>query len=73
MGNDTTNTSGTGAGGAPGGGKGLFDHPAPEGHAKTMSAVLGEIVWLMSQSQIHKPFFISDLEWPAAQAARGKC
>ena len=28
-----------------------------------MSAVLGEIVWLMSQSQVHKSFFISDLEW----------
>ncbi len=33
------------------------------GHAKTMSAVLGEIVWLMSQSQMHKQFFISELEW----------
>jgi hypothetical protein len=28
-----------------------------------MSAVLGEIVWLMSQSPLHKHFFISDLEW----------
>ncbi len=26
-------------------------------------AVLGEIVWLMSQSKLHKSFFISDLEW----------
>ena len=34
-----------------------------------MSAVLGEVVWLMSQSALHKSFFISDLEWPAAQAA----
>jgi cytolysin-activating lysine-acyltransferase len=25
--------------------------------------VLGEIAWLMSQSPIHKQFFISDLEW----------
>jgi cytolysin-activating lysine-acyltransferase len=40
-----------------------FDLPAPEGHAKTMSAVLGEIVWLMSQSPIHKQMFIADLEW----------
>jgi cytolysin-activating lysine-acyltransferase len=24
---------------------------------------LGEIVWLMSQSPLHKQFFISDLEW----------
>ena len=44
-----------------------------QGHAKTMSAVLGEIVWLMSQSPMHKQFFISDLEWPAAKAAKGKC
>ena len=28
-----------------------------------MSEVLGEIVWLMSQSPLHKQFFISDLEW----------
>lgn len=25
--------------------------------------MLGEIAWLMSQSPIHKQFFISDLEW----------
>jgi cytolysin-activating lysine-acyltransferase len=40
-----------------------FKYVAPEGSAKTMSAVLGEIVWLMSQSPLHKSFFISDLEW----------
>jgi cytolysin-activating lysine-acyltransferase len=40
-----------------------FNHPLPEGHAKTTAAVLGEIVWLMSQSSLHKQFFISDLEW----------
>jgi cytolysin-activating lysine-acyltransferase len=45
-----------------------FQFAAPDGAAKTMSAVLGEIVWLMSQSQVHKSFFISDLEWPVAQA-----
>jgi hemolysin-activating ACP:hemolysin acyltransferase len=28
-----------------------------------ISEVLGEIVWLMSQSPIHKQFYISDLEW----------
>jgi cytolysin-activating lysine-acyltransferase len=28
-----------------------------------VSEVLGEIVWLMSQSPIHKQFYISDLEW----------
>ena len=65
--------AGGGAGGGSGGGKGIFDHPVPEGHAKTISAVLGEIVWLMSQSGLHKQFTISDLEWPAAQAAKGKC
>jgi cytolysin-activating lysine-acyltransferase len=48
--------------GAPGGGS-PFSHAAPEGAAKTVSAVLGEIVWLMSQSPLHKSFFISDLEW----------
>jgi cytolysin-activating lysine-acyltransferase len=40
-----------------------FNLPPPEGHAKTMSQVLGEIVWLMSQSPIHKQMFIADLEW----------
>ena len=40
-----------------------FDKAAPEGSAQTVSAVLGEIVWLMSASPIHKQFFISDLEW----------
>jgi hypothetical protein len=62
-----------------------FSHEPPsfikiEGHAKTMPAVLGEMVWLMSQSRVtsgrcapgHKQFFISDLEWPAAQAAKGE-
>lgn len=31
--------------------------------AKTVSHVLGEITWLLSQSPIHKNLFISDLEW----------
>ena len=39
-----------------------FQYAAPEGSAKTMSAGLSEIVWLMSQSQIHKSFFISRTE-----------
>lgn len=30
---------------------------------KTVANVLGEIVWIMSQSDLHKTFFISDLEW----------
>jgi cytolysin-activating lysine-acyltransferase len=50
---------------APGAAAGqtAFDHPAPAGAAKKVSEVLGEIVWLMSQSALHKQFFISDLEW----------
>ena len=40
-----------------------FDKPAPEGSAQTVSQVLGEIVWLMSQSPMHKQFVIADLEW----------
>lgn len=54
--------TGTNGNGAPGGGT-PFTHPVPAGAAKTVSAVLGEIVWLMSQSAAHKSFFISDLEW----------
>lgn len=30
---------------------------------KTVSHMLGEITWLLSQSKIHKNLFISDLEW----------
>lgn len=40
-----------------------FYKPPPPGAAKKLSEVLGEIVWLMSQSALHKQFFISDLEW----------
>lgn len=40
-----------------------FDHPAPAGHARTISQVLGEITWLMSQSALHKQMFIADIEW----------
>ena len=56
--------AGTGkpAGGAEGGDT-IFKNAPPEGHAKKVSEVLGEIVWLMSQSPIHKQFYISDLEW----------
>jgi hypothetical protein len=64
---------GGGPGGPGGPGKsGPFSHQPPDGHAKKMSEVLGEVVWLMSQSPQHKQFFISDLEWPAAQAANGE-
>lgn len=30
---------------------------------KTVSEMLGEITWLMSQSPIHKQMFVGDLEW----------
>lgn len=30
---------------------------------KTVSHMLGEITWLLSQSSVHKNLFISDLEW----------
>ena len=35
---------------------------------KTVSHVLGEITWLMSQSPLHKQMFIADLEWFAMPA-----
>jgi cytolysin-activating lysine-acyltransferase len=41
----------------------IFDQPAPAGAAKKTSEVLGEIVWLMSQSPLHKQLSISDTEW----------
>ena len=56
-----TDTSGNGQGGGPS--DTIFTKPAPEGAAKKMSEVLGEIVWLMSQSPLHKQLFISDTEW----------
>lgn len=38
--------------------------PTPESSGeKTVSHVLGEITWLLSQSPTHKNLFISDLEW----------
>ena len=63
------NGDGSGAAGDAGGGS-PFNQKPPEGHAKRTSEVLGEIVWLMSQSPLHKQYFISDLEWPAAEAAK---
>ncbi|MGO4287613.1 toxin-activating lysine-acyltransferase, partial [Bosea sp. TAB14] len=35
----------------------------PPGSDKTIAAILGEIVWLMSQSAEFKQYLISDLEW----------
>ncbi len=42
-----------------------FNQPTPGPKHRTVSEVLGEIVWLFSQSPHHKTFFISDLEWLA--------
>jgi cytolysin-activating lysine-acyltransferase len=52
-----------GAAAGAGGGGSVFSGPVPGGTDKTLATVLGEIVWLMSQSQTHKQFFINDLEW----------
>jgi cytolysin-activating lysine-acyltransferase len=57
------NTPTPGGPGHPGASDTVFNQPAPAGAAKKTSEVLGEIVWLMSQSPLHKQFFISDLEW----------
>jgi cytolysin-activating lysine-acyltransferase len=66
-----TNGDGTaGAGSAPGGAAGpaggaearAGDVPA-DAADKTVAAVLGEIVWLMSQSAEFKQYLIADLEW----------
>jgi cytolysin-activating lysine-acyltransferase len=44
----------------------IFTAQAPAGAGRTVSAVLGEIVWLLTQSPQHKQaFFIGDLEWMA--------
>jgi cytolysin-activating lysine-acyltransferase len=58
-----SNGNGKPAGGSAGPSGTIFSQPAPAGAGKKMSEVLGEIVWLMSQSPLHKQFFISDLEW----------
>ncbi|KFC75906.1 hypothetical protein FG93_00046 [Bosea sp. LC85] len=49
------------AGGAQGAAPG--DAGRSEHADKTISSVLGEIVWLMSQSPEYKQYLISDLEW----------
>lgn len=35
---------------------------------RTVAQVLGEIVWLFTQSPLHKTLFISDLEWAVMPA-----
>ena len=61
---------GNGQNGGGAAGSSPFTHAAPEGHAKKVSEVLGEVVWLMSQSPMHKQFFISDREWSVAEATK---
>lgn len=58
-----SHTGDAGSNGSPKPSDTIFNKPAPKGAAKKVSEVLGEIVWLMSQSPLHKQFFISDLEW----------
>jgi cytolysin-activating lysine-acyltransferase len=38
------------------------------GGQRTVSQVLGEIVWLFTQCPVHKTLFISDLEWSVMPA-----
>jgi cytolysin-activating lysine-acyltransferase len=67
--------SGNGQSGSGNGGKpslprdaagSIFTDRAPAGAARTVSAVLGEMVWLLTQSKQHaQAFFIGDLEWMA--------
>jgi cytolysin-activating lysine-acyltransferase len=42
---------------------GLLGLPGAAPPQKTVSQVLGEITWLLTQSQIHKNMFLTDLEW----------
>lgn len=53
-GGQTTTPSGT-----------AFTEPTPGPEQRTVAAMLGEVVWLMTQSPSHKTFFLSDLEWLA--------
>jgi cytolysin-activating lysine-acyltransferase len=47
-------------GGAAANGAAAQAHPTPH---PTVAAVLGELVWLLAQSQGHKYLFMADLEW----------
>lgn len=61
--NKTGNGNGNTASGATKSGGTVFSQATPEGAARTVSQVFGEITWLMSQSPLHKNLFLSDLEW----------
>jgi len=42
------------------------DQPPPQTtpfQPKTVSQILGEMVWLLTQSPLHKQMFLADLEW----------
>ena len=41
--------------------------PSTADHSKTLSNILGEIIWMMTRSPNHRYFFISDLEWMVMQ------
>lgn len=42
----------------------MTETPSPTNPPKkTVSQVLGEITWLLTQSPVHKQLFIGDLEW----------
>lgn len=44
----------------------MTDTPTPTPSAapkKTVSQVMGEAVWLLTQSPVHKQLFVGDLEW----------
>ena len=57
-GDATLQSSKTEAGG--GSSNGQSNTPPPK---KTVSQVLGEVTWLLTQSPVHKQLFIGDLEW----------
>lgn len=42
--------------------------PEAQAGQRTVAQVLGEIVWLFTQSPVHKTLFISDLEWSVMPA-----
>lgn len=44
-----------------------FSQPAP-GDPRTVAEALGQIVWILSQSPIHKQLRIADLEWSVMPA-----
>lgn len=46
--------------------------PPNDPSRKTVADVLGQIVWLMTQSKHHRGLFLSDLEWAIMPAILGK-